>query len=151
MTPFQTDFDLAVEFAQKRAEAETEMVAAVLADSARAVPLAEAEGVVFHCFSHPDLRLVYLAADVLRDSPVLDVLVLARRALKAEGYWCADGPISFGMRWSNETLSALAFHVPFHADATVMLARWLVDLDHRERAARVAFDSFIFSLKGRAA
>jgi hypothetical protein len=123
------------------ARAEVEAVAAVLAKPADMMPVAEAEGVTAGSFDQYDLRLIWCAADVARHLPVVDVLHLARRALQADRYWDPKGPISYGCKWSDETLVRLATSYPACVAAVRYNARHLLALNRRrEQAVRLLAD-----------
>jgi hypothetical protein len=112
----------AAALAEQRAEAELECVATVLPDTGTLVPVAVAEGIHAGCFTQPDVRLIWCAAEVSAGEPLVNTLKLARRALEADRYWSDTAAIGSGVVWCDENLAGLAerffrsrTHVIYHA------------------------------------
>ena len=117
------------------AQGEVEMVASELADPSRLIAVAEAEGITPEVFVQEDLRLIHCAAAEARDRPLVDVLRLARTALRAEHYWNPQGPFGTGSQWSDETLVQLTQLYPPSVIAVRANARHLLALVRRWRMA----------------
>jgi hypothetical protein len=140
--------DAAVALADAIAKAEVAVVACVLPDTRALMPVAEAQGVTPDTFSHADVRLLWCAADVARDRPLIDVLKLARAALRREHYWDPRGPIGTGCMWSDETLVRLTQLYPASPVATRYYARNLVTLHRRWTMAENLLAQFRAALLG---
>ena len=148
--PSLESYDAAVALADSIGKAEVAVVACVLPDTGHLVAVAEAQGVTPATFSHEDLRLLWCAADVARDRPLIDVLKLARAALRREHFWDPQGPIGTGCMWSDETLSRLSQLYPACVAATRYHARNLVALNRRWRMAERLLADFRAVLLGEA-
>ena len=127
----------AVVFHARRIELESTVVGSVLCDAGRGIPIAEKAGITPQVFGQEDLQLIYTACDLLRNSTLIKVLSLARRALQDEGYWNPKGPIgSTGCSWSNETLEAYA-RSWFHSATLIETSAYrLIDAIAREAEIR---------------
>jgi hypothetical protein len=143
-------YDAAVALADAIGKAEVEVVAAELADPSTLVAVAEAEGVTAATFSHEDLRLTHSAADVARNLPLINVLKLARQALRDARYWNPQGPFGTGSQWSDETLAQLAQSYPVSVTAVRANARHLLSLARRWRMAEDLLAQFRAVLTGAA-
>lgn len=134
-------WDAATAMAERRAQVELNVIGCVLADPSRGISMAEEAGVVHHCFSHADLRLIYLAAKQYAPRGVDAVLQASSILLKWEGCW-DDGARAYerGSKWSGASLAGLADSYPSAVD-TPRQARLLVELDEAMRRADAHFDA----------
>jgi hypothetical protein len=143
-------YDAAVVLADAIAKAEVAVVAAELADPSTLVIVAEAEGVTAATFSHEDLRIIHCAAAVARHLQLVNVLKLARQALRDARYWNPQGPFGTGSQWSDETLAQLARSYPACVPAVRAYSRHLVALNRRWRIAEDLLAQFRAVLTGDA-
>lgn len=130
-------FEVASALAAALAGAEVDVVTSVLPAAQSLMPVAEAEGVTAAHFEQEDLRLLFCACDVARHLPLIDLLKLARRALREAGYWDPHGPVSRGSccLWSDESLALAADAYPPSTATVQMNARHLISLSRRWRMA----------------
>jgi hypothetical protein len=130
-------YDAAAVLYARKAEAEAQLVAAVLADPARGAPVAVQAGVTPAAFDAEDLRLIYCACDVGRGLPVDAVLGLAATALRRAGWWSPPGAIhrGSGCLWNDESLHLLAGRWFFCTEAVQRFAAKVLALDDRLRRA----------------
>jgi hypothetical protein len=142
------DDEAAVALAVSIGKAEVEVNASILPRTKDMVAVAEAEGVTAATFSHEDCRLIWCACDVARHLPLVNVLKLARQALRDASYWDSQGPFGTGSRWSDETLAQLADSYPPCATAVRANARHLLALNRRWRAAEHYLGQFRAALAG---
>jgi hypothetical protein len=141
-------YEAAVALAVDIGRAEVDLVAAELADPSTLVALAEAEGVTAATFSHEDLRIIHVAADVARHLPLVNVLKLARQALRDAHFWNPKGPFGTGSQWSDETLAQLAGSYPISTVAVRAHARNLLALARRWAMAEALLAQFRAVLTG---
>lgn len=141
---------LAMKFAHQREQCELELLESIYADPVRGICIAEGEGVTQFDFSQPDLKLIWLAADIARAHGKKVILRVARRALRAEGYYDPTQTASnFGnMRWSDVTLSHLATTWFFSSSLIRQRARRLVAVVARQRRAERLYREMIGTLQG---
>lgn len=140
--------EAAVALAVAIARAEVEVVASELADPSLLVGVAEAEGVTAASFSHEDLKIIHVAADVARHLPRVNVLKLARQALRDARYWNPRGPFGTGSQWSDETLAQLADSYPISTVAVRANVRNLLALNRRWAMAEDLLARFRAALTG---
>lgn len=96
-----------------RIDAERACLRAILAALPGSTELARDEGVGAAEFGQEDHRLIYCAAVLYRDEPLVEVLALACSALVQAGLWDPyQLPGAMGMRWSERCLWTLADELP---------------------------------------
>lgn len=132
----EADASPAVQLAELRARAETELLGAIFAEPAAGVAAAGAAGISFHDFGQPDLRIIFLAAETAGARGAEVVCVLARRALQDGGFWDDSqvaGNHSRSMLWSDASLAALATSAYPNAELVRVRAErllWLIRAEH---------------------
>lgn len=132
-----TDF---IALAQDRAAAEVELVARVLALPRFGAVVAAEAGITPQDFDQPDLQLLYCACEVAAERRLekIDTLKLARRALRADGFW-DDAQIAANaltsMRHSDATLPVLATCRPWCPARVREAAGHLLSVIARQRRA----------------
>jgi len=140
----ETFGELAAAFEEWRWRSEVALVAGVVADPRRGLAVAEAAGSGPWAFEQEDLRLIYCAAAVLRSERRLcgpsfedkvKVFRLGKLALRREGWWDKDGPLSFSCRWNDQTLARLFFCVPYSNAFVHAAASMVLELRRREAEA----------------
>lgn len=118
------------EFCRLRWENELNLVGAVYARPAETVPAAESAGLLPVHIDQPDLRLLYLAAEVGHDKRnIVGILRLARAALIGGGWWSDD----YG--WRADTLCAVPFAFPCSPIAVRYYARCAIEFHDAHEAA----------------
>lgn len=132
--------DHAARLAGERYKHERLLVAALLADPATAVDVAEDAGATPNLFADEELRIFYLACCVARNHPVERILRVALAALDRNGFtWNA-----------NQAVDLALYHVPSHT-AVRAYVRNLREIDEREREAEQLFSRAVELLAGNAA
>lgn len=132
------------DIADQRAAAEIELVARVLANPRIGAAVVIEAGITAATFDQPDARLLFAAADVGREDRLekIDVLKLARRALRAEDLWDPTqiaGNALTSMRHSDATLARLATCRTFCPALVRQAADQLLSIiDQQKRNAEVA-------------
>jgi hypothetical protein len=140
---------LAVRLAEERADAELELVGAILAAPAVGVSAAERVGVTPHLFSQDDLQALYIVTAHARHRERLAVLRLARAMLRDLGMWDDYDTRDFtrGMSWGHESLVALACSYP-GPSLVPLRARQLIELCARQEAATAHYQRLVGLLDG---
>ena len=123
----------AAAIAMRRYQVERDIVAVVLADGLKGVPMAAKYGVTEDAFNFGDLRLIFDSARLAGHLGIDALLRVARRGLRHFGFWDAAGPIGgSSCMWSDENLSRLASEWFFSPLVLVARCRELLEIDARQ-------------------
>ncbi len=128
--------EAAVEITKRIDAASLDLLAAVIADPKRGVPVAEETGIVQFSFED-DHRILWIAADVGRQLDRDAWKSFARAALRQHFFWDDCGSIARwgAMQWNDATLNKLASLYPY-LDGNVQLhGRRLIELFRIRRDA----------------
>jgi hypothetical protein len=139
----------AARLAQAHAEAERELLAAVLADHTVGVALASREGVRRWHFMHADLRLMWIASGLCRRRDLVTLLRLIRGGLQGEYLWDltrSRANAGASMRWSDAALVAFARAELRSEQLIVRFARRLLELDARLKWATALHQRLVAAL-----
>lgn len=123
--------------AERRHEAERDLIGSILADPATLVPVARDCGIEPGDFWSGDTRIIFCTMLVAADLGKETVIRLAKRALLDAGSWDATAPAWYaGELHSDATLAALADSYPVCPAAVRLNARRLLDLSRRQCRAQ---------------
>lgn len=132
-----TEIDvLAILMEERQAEAARKVLAIILADHGRLLPIATAAGLAQFDFAQPDHRVIFLAITIAKDFTIQIVIRLAAIALQRWRMWDEAAPAgSRGMRWSWAILQELAQEQPPNSAVLVLMIQRLHRLIDRQRQA----------------
>jgi hypothetical protein len=131
------------QLALDRAAAEVELLASVADSPRQSWPILAGCGITADSFAEHDTRAIFRAIEPAADphgpaQTKLDVLLWARRLLRAEGLW--DGtderPFVSGSRWGPRAVAAVLCRVPFDTNLIRATAARLLAVDAKQRAMK---------------
>lgn len=132
----QSIYDSAIAPAWRRACIEAHIARIILAHHRRGIDWAERCGLSAGHYEQPDARCIHVAADVLRERQLIDVLRGVRWMMRHEHLWRDDVPAhTSDMLWWPERLAAAACAAECIALLPMLAMDLLACIDAERRAA----------------
>lgn len=145
--------DAAVQLAAERQAAEVELVASIICEPLRTMPVARQCAVTPALFTEDDLRIIFCGAAVGAEhaKPKDVIRWLLTNGLKQAGHWDERAPIAppFGSRWCDENLSLLRGMYFFSPSSIKRNAERLKALARRQKEAAQHLRHAVALLDGR--